>query len=206
MPQELFYELDIDKKKRIINAGLREFAHHDYSHASTNEIVKKAIISKGSLYKYFTNKEDFYFYILDYIVDDLVKELEDSLPKINGDIFEVIFQYAKVEFNWHIKNPDKYQLLKRAFIDDSSNMYRKTVERYKLVGDNFYYKLLENVNTEELRWEKEKTLNILKWTLEGFNECFTKKIGLYSDIKKIKDCYVKELKEYMDILREGIYK
>lgn len=206
MPEKLFYELDEDKRNRIVNAGLGEFAQNSYNEASTNNIVKAANIGKGSLFKYFNNKEDLYFHILDYVIADLIEDLKDEIPNLKGDMFEIILLYAEIEFNWHMKNPNKYKLLKRAFIDDNSSIYEKTLERYKTAGDSLYDRLLEDVNTEELRWGKEKTLNVLKWTLEGFNQEFIKKIESHSNVSDIKKSYVKELKEYIEVLKEGIYK
>lgn len=205
MTKQLFYQLDIDKRNQIINAGLSEFAQYSYNEASTNRIVKKAYISKGSLFKYFINKEDLYFYILDYAIADLGKNLKDELLKLEGDIFKIILIYAEAEFNWCIENIDKYKLLKRAFTDDNSKIYIKTIERYKLIGDSFYYKILENAEMQGLNWEKQKVLNVLKWVLEGLNEKFIKEAGEYSNINDIKNCYLKELRNYMEMMKKGLY-
>ena len=65
MPTPLFFELNVEKQQKIITAGISEFAGYGYENSSTNRIVKKAGISKGSLFKYFPAKEDFYFYVLE---------------------------------------------------------------------------------------------------------------------------------------------
>jgi TetR/AcrR family transcriptional regulator len=206
LPEKLFFELDIEKRNRIFDAGLKEFAEQNYNEASTNNIVKAAGISKGSLFKYFKNKEDLYFHILDSVIADLVEEIKDDISSLKGDIFEVIICYAEVEFNWHINNPNKYRLIKKAFIDDNSAMYQKTIDRYKSAGDSMYYNLLKDFDTERLRWEKDKTINIIKWIIEGFNNEFSKKIDTFGDISVIKNAYIKELREYVAIIKEGIYK
>ncbi|MCQ4924649.1 TetR/AcrR family transcriptional regulator [Tissierella carlieri] len=205
MPKELFYQLNIDKRNRIINAGLSEFVQHSYNEASTNSIVKKASIGKGSLFKYFVNKEELYFYILDYVIDDFVKDLKDELPKLKGGIFQFILTYAEAEFNWYIENIDKYNLIKRAFNDDNSSIYNKTVERYKLTGSSFYNKIMECAEIPESKWEKERVLNIIKWVLEGLNEKFIKEADQYTNINDIKDRYMEELRKYVEILKKGLY-
>ncbi|MSU02785.1 TetR/AcrR family transcriptional regulator [Tissierella pigra] len=205
MPKELFYELDMDKRNRIINAGLSEFARYSYNEASTNSIVKKASIGKGSLFKYFINKEDLYFYILDYIIDDFIKDLKDELSKLKGELFQFILKYAEIEFNWYIKNIDKYNLINRAFNDDNSSIYKKTVERYKLTGLSFYNNIIESAEIQKLRWDRERILNIIRWVLEGLNEKFIKEADGYSNINDIKDCYIRELGEYIEILKKGMY-
>lgn len=45
-----FINLEAEKRERIINAALKEFAQKGYDKASTNEIIKEAGISKGSLF------------------------------------------------------------------------------------------------------------------------------------------------------------
>ena len=65
MPNKLFFELDKQKQDRIISAAITEFATHGYENSSTNRIVKECAISKGSLFKYFENKEDLYFFLID---------------------------------------------------------------------------------------------------------------------------------------------
>ena len=47
---ESFENLPEDKKKRIIEASIEEFAKKGYEKASTNNIVKTAGISKGILF------------------------------------------------------------------------------------------------------------------------------------------------------------
>ncbi|TYQ17940.1 UNVERIFIED_CONTAM: TetR family transcriptional regulator [Acetivibrio alkalicellulosi] len=205
MPERLFFELDIDKRNRIFDAGLREFAEQNYNEASTNNIVKAAGISKGSLFKYFKNKEDIYFFILDSVIENLFEEIKEDITNLKGDIFEIIIRYAEIEFNWHINNPDKYRLFKRAFIVDNSDMYRKTIDRYKVAGDSAYYNLLKDVDKEKLKWGKDKTINIIKWIIEGFNNEFTKKNNKFSDVNVMKNAYIKEINEYMEIIKKGIY-
>jgi len=46
-----------------MNAALKEFARNGYGKASTNEIIKQAKISKGSLFNYLIIKKNYtYFY------------------------------------------------------------------------------------------------------------------------------------------------
>ena len=61
-----FFSLKPEKRERIINAALKEFAKNGYDKASTNEIVKESGISKGSLFNYFISKKELYLFLLDY--------------------------------------------------------------------------------------------------------------------------------------------
>ena len=53
---DLFQRLAPEKRASVLNASMTEFAEHGYSAASTNAIVRRIGISKGSLFKYFPTK------------------------------------------------------------------------------------------------------------------------------------------------------
>lgn len=205
MPKRLFFELDEDKRSRVVEAALTEFGQYGYSDSSTNRIVKKASISKGSLFKYFTNKEDMYFYILDKIITKLVEDMKGEIDNLPKDMLERAIKYSQLEFDWYIKNPNEYKLIKNAFIDDASEIYNKTVERYEMVGESFYDRLFEDLDDGRFKWDEAKCLNILKWFLKGFNEEFIKEISPNENMDDVKDSYINRLREYMKILKVGLY-
>ena len=82
---EQFYELPQEKQLRIINAGLEVFSKNDYRHAVTDEIARKAGISKGLLFYYFHNKKSLYLYLFDYcaslIINQVMRSEERSVGK-----------------------------------------------------------------------------------------------------------------------------
>lgn len=51
--------LSSEKELAIVNASLEVFSQSEYKHAATDEIAHKAGISKGLLFYYFKNKEEF---------------------------------------------------------------------------------------------------------------------------------------------------
>ena len=65
---EKFFDLKKEKQDRMINAALKVFALKGYEHASTDDIVKEAGISKGLLFHYFISKLGLYSFIYDYSV------------------------------------------------------------------------------------------------------------------------------------------
>ena len=59
---EKFLELTEEKQMRIIDAAMEVFGTNEYKHAVTDEIARKAGISKGLLFYYFKNKKSLYQY------------------------------------------------------------------------------------------------------------------------------------------------
>lgn len=67
MSNQTFENLNPEKKQRIIDAAIREFARTIPDHINIQNIIKDAHIPRGSFYQYFNNKEDLYIYIFKYI-------------------------------------------------------------------------------------------------------------------------------------------
>lgn len=64
MPTQTFFNLPIDKQKRLLDAASTEFSRVPLTEASINNIIKLAEILRGSFYQYFKDKEDLYYYFL----------------------------------------------------------------------------------------------------------------------------------------------
>lgn len=94
-----FFDLKKEKQDRMINAALKVFAMQGYRHASTDEIVKEAAISKGLLFHYFGSKLGVYTFIFDYSVRFISLELRASVKEEKTDFFEYIkrVQFAKIQ-------------------------------------------------------------------------------------------------------------
>lgn len=65
MPKETFHNLPEEKRKKITDAFLREFALHPYDKASLSSVVKSLGIAKGSVYQYFDDKLDLFIYLIE---------------------------------------------------------------------------------------------------------------------------------------------
>lgn len=207
MPTKLFFELNDDKQRKIISVGISEFAVHGYSNASTNTIVRNCGISKGSLFKYFANKEDLYFYILDIITAELIENIEKEAINLSLELYQRVIDYATLEFSWYIKNPEKSKMIIGAFTESDTEIYQKTAKRYGDKEINIYYKLLQDVDLNNFRWDRKRTIDILKWFLKGFNEDFLRNIQLDSNaFECLRNEYVKSLTEYLEILKNGLLK
>ncbi len=65
MPLPTFFNLPEDKRQKILEYAIDEFAQRDYHSASISRVVVRTGISKGSLYQYFKDKQDLYEYLLE---------------------------------------------------------------------------------------------------------------------------------------------
>ena len=82
---EKFFDLKKEKQDRMINASLKVFAMNGYAHASTDDIVREAGISKGLLFHYFVSKLGLYSFIYDYSIRYVILELTTGVDKEETD-------------------------------------------------------------------------------------------------------------------------
>lgn len=83
---EKFWDMKKEKQDRIMNAAIGVFATQGYGHASTDEIVKRAGISKGLLFHYFISKQGLYDFLYDYFSRFMRLELSAFHPE-SGRVF-----------------------------------------------------------------------------------------------------------------------
>ncbi len=93
MPKPTFHNLPPEKRERIIELAIDEFAEHPYRQASLSRLVTRAGIAKGSIYQYFENKFDLYRWL---VLDVLSKRRMDYLEKHAGPPGSSFYQ--RVEF------------------------------------------------------------------------------------------------------------
>lgn len=134
MPNKTFFNLSDEKRCRIVDAALQEFAAHSFNEASINRIIKNAEIPKGSFYQYFKNKEDLYLYFLDEVskefTDPLLHEKE-MYPDAN--FFEVIQHTNREVLKLKNIKPEYIEARMRMELDNNEfirNIRKKSTEKY----------------------------------------------------------------------------
>ena len=64
MPKQTFFNLNEDKRKRIEDSAIKEFAEYGFYGARLNNIVQNAGIAKGSFYQYFEDLDDLFLHLI----------------------------------------------------------------------------------------------------------------------------------------------
>ena len=205
MPMKLFTELDSEKQERILDAALKEFAEYGYENGSTNRIVKNCGISKGSLFKYFENKEDLYFYLIDTVSAEMAEETRVDIGKLSKDLYERVIEYSVTEISWYVTNPVKGRFMIGIASETGSDIGRKIIERYGEKSTDIYETLLKGVDMSGLHSSRKEITDILRWVLMGFNNSFLMSIaGSSDDIETLKESYLKQMKTHLKVLKSGL--
>jgi AcrR family transcriptional regulator len=96
-------------REDIIIMAILEFSNQHYDLASTNSIVKKLKISKGTLFNYFKTKQLLYEACVDYVLN----EFEEFMAlKLTNDVKENIILYASKEYDYLIQYPTSYKFFR----------------------------------------------------------------------------------------------
>lgn len=87
MPKDTFFNLPEEKRARVVDAAIDEFAAYPYHQARITTIADQAGIAKGSFYQYFEDKKDLFKYLIGLMV-------EKKLSYINRDMVESRGKYG----------------------------------------------------------------------------------------------------------------
>ena len=193
---EKFFDLKKEKQDRMINAALKVFAKNGYAHASTDDIVREAGISKGLLFHYFINKIGLYSFIYDYSARFISLEMTSTVDKTDNDYFSLQLQiktaYANVmksypymvAFMYSTAHEDVVEAMKEVF--DKKDILPKKIREY-----------LDYANTSSV---KEGTdISRLDDMIEFTSEAVMRKTLPVNEERP--ENYLTEIKQYIITLR-----
>lgn len=198
--------LDIEKKDRIVNAALQEFSENGFKKGSTNNIVKIAGISKGSLFHYFSSKLELYEYLIDFTFTNIMKAIKTKLDWQNGDIMERIKQIIIIKLNFIDRYPMLYKFMALVYKDFTSiEDIQELIVKYDA---SIYTRIYtENIDHSLIKDELDlkNTINTIQWSIEKMSE---EKFNEFKSLNKdvpVEDM-IESINDYVDYLKLIFYK
>ena len=88
MYMETFLRLPEEKRTRFLEAAWEEFTRVSFAEASTNQIVRRAGVPRGSFYQYFRDKEDLFAYLMTQARDHFIELYSRIMERCGGDVFQ----------------------------------------------------------------------------------------------------------------------
>lgn len=114
-----------EKKEKIIKAAYELFNSKGFYETNTAEIAKKAGVATGSVYSYFEDKSDIFFYVIDLymnIIMEKVKNLATEIPSKNLNEVVEFYIYSFIEIH-SISKKFHNELLAQCMISPEVNNY-----------------------------------------------------------------------------------
>ncbi len=140
--KKTFDHLPKEKQQLILATATEEFAQKGYEKANTNVIAEKAGISVGSLYKYFTSKEDLFLMTVHEGSAFLAKTLE---PIIGSDkrIIEKLHAIIRVIQTTSREHQSLIKLYSEMTSVGNGDLVQRLSHEIESISAQAYAKLLE---------------------------------------------------------------
>lgn len=207
MIKKTFYNLPEEKRQRVTEAIVDEFANVEDDKVSINRIVQKANISRGSFYQYFDDKLDLVEVLIRSYLNLVIDDLRRAIISSDGDIFytfeciyDIIIGLSKDERNRKvlrnlISNIRANNNLVSDYIVKRYIKQYKSIEEFINITDEFSRKSFRFKSDEDLTYLQQILTSVLK------NEIYNYYV-FDSDPEETKQRYLRKLY----IIKQGALK
>ena len=205
MPTTTFFNLPEEKKKRVINAAVDEFAQNGYTKSSITRMVNKAEIAKGSFYQYFEDKEDLYRHILKKAVEKKFKYVQKELNDYEGDDFFEYWRRLNIAGLKYAEDNIKLAEVASDIVKNKDQkFYRSIIDEYKNLGEGMFERLLKKA-VEAGQVRKDINITYTAGLLYRASFFITDYFFEKKDIKQL-DEFIPLIDNLIEIIQYGIKK
>ena len=136
-----FDNISEEKRKRIVNAAISEFAKHGFVGTNINNVAARAEVSVGSMYQYFDSKEALFLTLVEMGHQYLDKKL---LPIIvgDGDVFEKIEKILIQARDFSREEPEVIQIYLDSTTERMSELNAELSSKIESISANYYHSLI----------------------------------------------------------------
>jgi len=209
-PRETFKNLELEKRQRILDTAVDEFARHGFRQASVNQMVQRLGIAKGSIFQYFGNKEGLFRLIFDYAVD-LVRH---SLRRVKqetteSDFLERMRQSLLMGIHFIQQHPRIYQIYLKMLFQEDFPWRTEFLQQVHLFSAEYLKPMVEDgIASGELRpdLDVDMTVFFLDALMDRFLQAYCIPFldagaGLYDSSEEMIRAKVDE---FIGLLQQGI--
>jgi len=201
MPKQTFLNLSADKRQKILEAGIDEFADKGFRKAGVNRIVKNAGIPKGSFYQYFEDKKDMFMHIFELAANEKIRYIYAAIEKApEMDFFSLFRELYMTGVEFAGKHP-RYSCISTELQKDAA-LRKEMLGDQAAKSDEFFMKLLESgIGKGDIRSgiDVRFTANMLTSMNINMMEYFLQK----HDINDIELIY-EYADKFIDLIKNGI--
>ncbi len=196
-----FFDLKKEKQDRMINASLKVFAMNGYQHASTDDIVKEAGISKGLLFHYFGSKLGLYTFLTDYCVRYMILEISTGVSAREKDYFALHKEIETAKLQALKNYPYMQQFLNSMEKEDVNEALVATEEQRANLAE-VYEEIWGRADTSRFRSvaEAAKIEKIIHFTITGLMSEEIRSGAFQPEL------FHTEIQHYLTMLNNLIYK
>lgn len=197
MPKNTFFNLTENKREKILEAAIDEFAQYTYHQASITRIVEKAGIAKGSFYQYFEDKKDLFQYILALSGEKKLAYLTDIMKDMhNLSFFQIVRELyiAGIKF---AKEVPKLSMIAHDFVKNGDPILKQEILGTNMPKSNKLFEDLLQKSMEQGDIDPNIDVKLVAFILTSLSisisEYFIKEVDSQDDM------------EIMDLIDKMLY-
>lgn len=202
-----FLKLSPVKQETIIQAAMEEFTEYGYDMASTNRIVERAGIAKGTLFKYFSSKEELFFYLFQTFADRIRPSVYLSDQEEPSDLFDALKLITKRKATIRYRYPKEYALLLQIMTNTKHPVYRKLLDTLTDQSFAYFGRLFQKIDFSNLRpgVTSEEAFQVVSWTIKGMEEYILEQVNWVGYSEEYEKSLFEKFDRMCELLKYGLY-
>lgn len=202
------FTMEAAKRDALLIVAMSKFAKNSYKKTTTDEIILEAEISKGLLFHYFGTKKDLFIFLFQYAATTIMKEYYAQIDMKERDILKRLRNTFSLKLRLTNKYPAIFDFVATAFFEKDPAVAGK-IHQY---ADQMYFEaqneILKNIDQSLFKenMDIQKAVDIIIFTLRGYSESQASPEKCVEDYGKEHERYIREMDEYITLLRTAFYK
>jgi len=175
---DTFLKLAPNRQEHILKAICEEFTEHSYEDASTNRIVEKAGISKGTLFNYFGCKEGMHNAVLEHAWNFFKDNGVHNFA--TNDFLERCYIIADMKMKIYEEHSYLMDFLVKLHLTDSPHVPEKIKIKINEMMRKSAKKLYENVDLSRFKdgTDPQVMMRLIRYTFDGFMQEITNRMKI----------------------------
>ncbi|WP_319583794.1 TetR/AcrR family transcriptional regulator [uncultured Pseudodesulfovibrio sp.] len=171
MTKNTFENLPDEKRQRVLDEATMEFAEHGYHQASVNRIVDRLGIAKGSLFKYFGNKQGLFEHLFSRAVSDFKKPLKAIRDTPDLGFFERIEQSFLAGARFVDGHPNLYRIYLKMLFNENFPLRERFLGEIRGAHAKYLRQLIES-GVRDGQLPKDLDVDMAVFTLHAVMDRF----------------------------------
>lgn len=177
-----------DKKKKIIEAAYDIFSEVGFYNTNTTDIAKKAGVSTGIVYGYFSDKRDILLYVIEIYIEKVSEPFKKYVSKITAplDFNNVVTDLLNLTMETHKSNANIHNILHSLAVTDT-----EINQKFLVLEDNITFSISDKLKDLGLCVDslKEK-VHVAMNSIQSFAHEYVYDKHDYIDYEKMKSVVI----------------
>ena len=144
----------MDKKEQIMEAAIDKFASQGPNETTMSEIAKAAGVGKGTIYRYFDDKNKLIYEVVDYGIDKLNQKIKKEIKKFDDPV-DKLKEIIRIKLKFY----SEYYKVSKFLMREIWGHKDKFEENIKKIRYNHTI-IIEEVLKEGIKAGKFKDINV----------------------------------------------